>query len=325
MVKKSLFTNLLFSILLTIAILLSSNHTIFVKSDIVDYYSYETSKYNQKKFIIDKLYDMRLIAMLEGNTAKFNEITNELKIFGIEQISYSELCETLNVPIPKYVIEYENYLYERYSEDFKWDGKPYTYMVINITPTNANCNLSVRGSFSEHNYNTATAIGTIVLDVASSVIGEVNKIGTVLSLFDIAKNAYDNFSTSTLVSDVNAVYTWSFAEMSSFHYMPSAIGTSGFTMIGRSNKINGVISTSILDLKYPNGSGDATGTIDTYNYNISVTANNFDDGYATAVSKVSGEAMFVENLTEYLDIKGVKGETVHRVNFLNPLYPMIVN
>ncbi len=105
----------------------------------------------------------------------------------------------------------------------------------------------------------------------------------------------------------------------------SASGTDGYAMIGRTDKVSGVISAAVPSLKYDSGSGEATGIIDVYNENITITAENFNDGYKTAYSVAAGETIFVENKTEYIDIKGVGGETVHRVDFLNPLFPMQTN
>ena len=283
-------------------------------------YECEETEISARRSRIDNLYDERTQALLTGDTEKVEQITNELKAHGVVQMTYSEMCDLIDVPMPRYEIEYDNYIYERFSDDFKWDDTVYTVMVINITPKNTDCNLCVRGSFTEKEINPMIAGAQSLLEVASFATGKVKILGEVVSMLDLLQSIGSNFDSTTVIEDVEAVYAWSFAESCSFHYIPSTIGTSGYSLIGRYNKVNGVISTSILSMDYDSSNGEALGTIDTYNYSVNIQAEDFHDEIDTVLNFYNG-SLSETNYTEYIDIRGVDGEVVHRVNFLNPLYP----
>lgn len=282
---------------------------------------------SQKSLIIERLNAERTQAMLLGDSKRVKEITNELRNYGVVQMTYSEMCGLFNEPVPLYESQTDNYLYERYSDDFKWEGKVYTVMVIFITPTSSECNLCVRGSFSERRVNKMGAGALVALDIASVVLGNVKKLEKIATLYDILKilqNIPSYFEDTTVVNNVEAAYLWSLAETCSFHYIPSTIGTSGWTLIGRFNRINGVISTNILGMDYDSASGDAVGTIDTYNYSVNIQAEGFYNDMDTVLDYYNGLGT-KDNMTRYLEIKGVDGSAVHKVNFLNPPFPMGVH
>lgn len=279
---------------------------------------------SQKSLIIERLNAERTQAMLLGDSKRVKEITNELRNYGVVQMTYSEMCGLFNEPVPLYESQTDNYLYERYSDDFKWEGKVYTVMVIFITPTSSECNLCVRGSFSERRVNKMGAGALTALDIASCVLGNVKWLNIAISLYDIVKSGINNFDSTTVVNNVEATYLWSLAETCSFHYIPSTIGTSGWTLIGRFNRINGVISTNILGMDYDSASGDAVGTIDTYNYSVNIQAEGFYNDMDTVLDYYNGLGT-KDNMTRYLEIKGVDGSAVHKVNFLNPPFPMGVH
>ena len=276
----------------------------------------------QKSLMIEKLNDERMQAILSGDSEKADNITNELKKYGVVQMTYGEMCGLFNVPVPMYEIEYDNYIYERFSDDFKWEGKVYSVMVINITPTNSTSKLWVGGSFTAKRVNKIAAGALAVLDVASFFIGQVKELKKVVTAYDflqMIKDAVSRFDSTTMVENVEAAYMWSFAESCSFHYVPSAIGTTGWSLIGRFNKINGTISTSVLGLDYDSDTGEGIGSIDTYNYSVNIQADGFYNEAKTALNFYNGMGT-TDNRTEYINIKGVDGSVIHKVKFLNPLY-----
>ena len=284
----------------------------------------ELIEQSPKSLIIERLNDERTQAMLSGDSKRVNEITNELKNYGVEQMTYNEMCALFNEPMPIYEIQTDNYIYERYSDDFKWKGKVYSVMVIFITPTSPECNLCVKGSFTEKRVNKIAAGALVALDIVSSVLGEVEELEKIVTVYDIIKtiqNFPNYFDSTTVVDNVEAAYLWSLAETCSFHYVPSAIGTSGWALVGRFNRINGAISTNVLGMNYDSASGEAVGTIDTYNYSVNIQADGFYNEMNTVLDFYDGLGT-KDNMTRYLEIKGVDGNVVHKVDFLNPPLPM---
>ena len=273
---------------------------------------------------INTLFDERTEAELMGDKEKAEEITEILHGYGVDEVSYAEICIKLNIPLSRAIIEeYDSYRYEQYSTDFKIDGHYYTYMVITITPKTAECNLIKQGAYFDQYVDPLEAFHTSFISTLINLAGEVPYYGKVVTLADVLGNWFDNYDPNPVVDNVSAAYTWNIAETCSFTFMASESVSGVYVPTGLFNKVSGWISGTIHTLDYDSDSGTIIPGGQQYSYTVEYNAPHFGYG-STAIEYHKETGGIMEERLQSIEIFGLNGESITTVNLLNPQSPAFV-
>lgn len=277
---------------------------------------------DEKESYIAELYAKRMEAIVKNEGEAVDKLTRELYDNGVQKLSIEELYAQVDMPVACSTVE--NFTAESYESEVLYKSQKCKYKVITLTPKNTDCNLSIRGSFSSQRKKAEKAWSSTFLSVATTALGFIPNFGAVISVYEVLKDCYENFSKLSVVSDVDAVYTWSLAESCSFHYAQPPEGISGsYALYGRYNIVSGYVGGTVLSLKYDADSNTATGTGANYSYNVNIAAPDFSSGRKTALEYLENRQE-IDQRVKSIDIIGVDGSVVHKAALFNPLYPMIV-
>ena len=274
----------------------------------------------EKEQKISALYDERLDAQIAGDEKRFKEISKELESYGVERLSYEEVCGLLNIPTPRFVIDRGDDLYERFSEDVRINGHTYTYMVIIITPT-APTHVQVHSSSMSQMLTTPKRLTEAnLMDLTFSVVGNVwNPAGWVMTLADLIKMMFGEIDTSTIVNNVSATYTWNIVETTANFFMASETVQNMYIPIGMTNKANGWISGTIHTWETDSETGGLIPGGLQYQYTMDYKSPTFLGASIAMRQYVNTGNRYEDRLKEVV-LKGVDGETVKKIPLTKPYW-----
>lgn len=268
---------------------------------------------------IQTLYDERMEAQFAGDEESVEAITKELASYGVEEVTYSEIQDLLDLPSTRYVIDYENYRYERYSLDTEYNGNIWTYMVINLTPKNELCALwqtSSKKSFLP----VSVQIGNFTFwEIVSRFIGSVDRYNIIETVYDALSLIFEDLIPTMTVKNLSIEYQWNLAETCSFVYLASNTVPGIYTLVGRYNKVDGEIGYTYYGADFDEATGTPIPTLSSHFYPVHLSADNFASGYYALRYWLEGNGIF-EQRTTAINISGIDGSTFS-VDLLNPMLP----
>lgn len=277
-----------------------------------------------KAKLITELYSERDDAELAGDFTKSAQITEKLASLGVEQMTYTEMCEMLNLPMPMYVVEYDNIRYEQYSDDVYIGGEIYTYMVVNITPKTEKCNLIIKNIEAIRFTRYMESVHDTVIDAIGVGLGEIPVLGEAITILDYLQSAHVNFNPESEVGNVQAVYLWNLVESCSFTFVASETVNGLYIPTGRYNKVKGSIGGLVSLLDYDEELGETIPDMMSETYNIEeYRAKNFGNPVIALHYHLETLGVYEERL-EKVEVKGLKDELIKTVDLLCPDSPNMI-
>lgn len=269
------------------------------------------------------LLDARSDALFKKDNDMCEKVNYQLKELGVTPMTYQEVCELSGVPTMR-VSASDNCLFDKFSIDVTYKGKPYTYMVVTAYPLNSQCNLSKLGGKDVFRADYFIAGKTTFLSCLMNAIGEIPYAGYAVTIYDLAKEVVENFKTESIVNNLDASYHWSLPEACAFVYLASDVVPGVYTQIGVFNKVIGSVSGTLLSVEFDKDKWESTGVTQTYIYDVNMVAPYFGAGSYCIKEYFDGKG-FVEERVKSIDILGIDGETVTTVKLLNPDIPAAIH
>lgn len=278
---------------------------------------------------IQELVDQRTSAILNKDQETYDKITEKLRTYGVNEISYDDLPallgeDSLPSPLstPDETATSKNSVFEYYYTTYTYSGTTYDIMRVLASPnmnTSGDTILYKSNTLTLHNSKSATLIGTDLLGIGITSLIGLSKGGSIaLTLYDVVDTVSSGLSTSSRVSSVTANYQWSLAEDCSWIYV-SARGAGNYQIAGRYHKGSMGVLVGVPKLVVNNM--NSTAYIDSVNRQVTAVPKNYDSTYQAVKSFVSGKGVYESSITS-LPVDGLEGQTVTSARLSNPAHPL---
>ena len=302
------------TVLIVVGLLLSI--IIFSNYNSVAAESYENLINQMQEEKINELYIERFKAIKEGDKERENELNLQLESYGVEEISLEDFYRITNTPMPKYIVDSENYYLNVISQDIRENGKEFTCRIINATPKNQYCNLYRSGGITISNPNKLViGLTSLVSTAKSIVLGQMNYTSIGDTIFEAVKDYFTEIKTTNVVSNLDMVYSWNVTEMCSFVYL--ALNTGAYTLIGHYNMGSYYIGTIINSMEFEDGIPVSDGIYNEYKGDFE--AENYGSGTKALQAYLDGGMLY--NMLSSFSIFGLEGKKLTTVELLNPYSP----
>ena len=279
---------------------------------------------------IQKLLDERTSALLNHDQQAYNEITNTLRAYGVNEIAFEDIdtllgdnFEPVTYGAPNQTSTTKNSVFEYYYTTYTYGGVTYDVMRILASPnmnTVGDTVLYHSGSMTLYNSKPSTLIGMNLLKIGiTSLIGTSNGGSVLVTLYDAVDAVHSGLSSSAKVSNVQANYQWNLAEDCSWIYV-SKKGESNYKLSGRYHKGSMGVLVGVPKLVV-NGM-NSTAYINSVNRQLTAVPKNYDSTYYAVRTFASGKVGVYESYISSLPVVGLEGKTVATAVLSNPFYPV---
>ena len=264
---------------------------------------------------ISALYDERLDAQLAGDKERFQEITEEMRTYGVEKITKEEVYKIYNLPTPRYVIDKGDELYEQFSLERRVNGKYYTYMTIIRTPLVPTHPLVHTGSASQMLEEPKKVTEAEFLDLSFSIVGNLPHMQPIswgMTLYDLIELLSKDVGAAAVVNNVGATYTWNITEVTAEYFIPSATVPNMYRPIGMSNQVKGWIGGTVLSWTFDSETGGIAPGGMQYSYELDYSPTSFPNGGNAIEHYVETYGMFEERMKS-IEVRGVNNDVVYEI------------
>lgn len=308
------------------AVIMAVLMSIFIFSPVANVFALEDSfeRAIRRDEAIAELFSLRQRAVLDEDTEEVNKIESELKEIGVTEVTYDQLKDITNLSMPlgeQAVTSSQDTKLFSYSNDVKYNGEWYTYLVVQATPQTSNSKLAVAGTLSvSRNTPMVAGVTSILETLATSIIGGINTFTNIaVFLYELFYSA-GNFDRTTVVESISATYTWLALETCYFTYMPSDTIGGYYIPIGFCNHVDYDVAITIPTIVMEEGSPEPEISVQQFEgtYNAPYTAR----GGTVLKKHIDNGGYYVERL-ESFEILGIDQQHLTTVGLLNPDYPSL--
>ena len=281
---------------------------------------------------IDQLCDERLEAIVTHNMEKYNEITDTLRSYGVEEISYNDvMCmagdegtiDNAN-GVPLSTETRGGITFETFDTTYKLNGKYYDVRRILATPDPSYPHdtwLYTTGDTDELR-NDRSAMATVMklmgIGVQTSVGLASNTIGTAQTVYRVLGDVNDALSSTDTVTNISASYTWNVAEACSFVLVCNSGTLESYQIRGIYHKAAASLGVSVPTLVVGNGQNIVTG-IDQGSMSGTATPINYKSKKKAVEGFISGKR-YQSSVTRVI-FKGIEDQIIEQRNLKNPTAP----
>lgn len=275
---------------------------------------------------INDLVDESAEALVQGDTNKYEELSQQLDDMGATEISLDEVLRltgensvVANENSPVALTAANSVSFRKSNTTFSQYGKSYNIMQITAMPSGQSNGLLYNSNTTTQTYSKSAKAGALaaVSVTATAAAGELSKkVSIATTVYDIVQSVVNALKTTSEVSDVKATYVWNVAETCTFIYVfDNNLGS--YRLGARYNKATFAISTAIPSLKIKNLNPVAT--IYTNKVNDAVSALHYGSipkavEYFNKKSTYSGEVGTIK-------FSGLSNQVVKDVRLVYPMTP----
>lgn len=272
---------------------------------------------------IDDLYEKRLEATVNHDLETYDQITQTLRNYGVEKLSYNEVMELTNDSTDDSEASFladNGITYESYNTTYRYDGETYEILRILATPDpryGKDTMLYTTGVTTCHNVDPQKATLMPLIEVGvDSLLGLSNKANIAKTVYDVFRGIADGLSSTSTITDIEAVYVWNVAEACSFVHVRKQSNAS-FALRGVYHKASAGVGIN-LPVLYVNGN-DISASIDQANISVNATPVNYNSTAKAVESFVEG-GKYRSSVTD-VELLGVQDESIEHIYLSNPETP----
>lgn len=331
--KKIIGSCLVLSMLLATSALAVDANTpvIIVEDDMVSQARYQNGQEMVTVSEIDQLCDERLEAVVTHDMEKYNEVTETLRGYGVEEISYDEAVDMVGVEatfensngVPLAEEIRGGIIYETYDSIYTLDGKKYDIRRILASPDPdypRDSLLYTTGDTDEFkNDYSAKANAMKLAGIGVETIAGLasNTIGAVQTVYGVLTDVHDALSPTDTVTNIRASYTWNIAEACSFVLVRNSGTLESYLIRGVYHKAAAALGVNVPTLAVDGhdivadiSQGKVRGTATPVNYNSTLKA----------VQGFVNGRRYQSSVTDII-FRGVENQIVEERNLRNPMTP----
>ena len=233
------------------------------------------------------------------------------------------------------ITEANNCIFETYSEEYRMNGRLYTYKLIFAMPSNDQSALRIRGraqmSSTSHFLAGSTAfLSTLINNAIDSALSNISaKFELALTLADAFNTAWHSASSVVISDGFDFEYEWNISEISCFTYLflPGDDWTqaTGYRLIQKSNLVDMEIEQEHLTAVYPEpGTGTLPGSVVEYTNSTKATYTStyFANGYMSSKYYIERDKRYEPETRLYsFDIRGLNNTKIKTIQLPNPYNP----
>nr|WP_297280126.1 hypothetical protein [uncultured Butyricicoccus sp.] len=273
---------------------------------------------------IDSIFDERLEAIVEGDQEKYDELTEILRSYGVEEVTLPEIAELTgeDMPAQQSSSTRNGITYETYNTTYKYNGKSYDILRILATPVSGYKNDTIlykSGDVTLKNSKSAGANSMYVLkSTVSSVAGLAsNKIAVAQTVYNFFKGIRDQVSSTSEITNIKASYVWNTALGCSFIYVRENPKAS-FDLRGLYHKASASIGVTIPQISVKGHQNIETSMLQNSHSGVATPVNY--DNTLKAVQGFINKKQY-QSSVEGVKMTGIEGKTIKNMTFNLPMTP----
>lgn len=273
---------------------------------------------------IDSIVDERLEAVVEGDQEKYDELTEILRSYGVEEVTLPEIAELTgeDIPAQQSSSTHNGITYETYNTTYKYNGKSYEILRILATPVSGYTNDTILYKSGDIVIKNSKPAGVNAMYVLKSTVSSVaglasDKIAVAQTVYNFFKGIRDQVSSTSEITNIKASYDWNTALACSFIYVrenPKA----AFDLRGVYHKASASIGVTIPQIAVKNYQNIETSMLQNSHSGIATPVNY--DNTLKAVQGFINKKQY-QSSVEGVKMTGVEGKTIKNMNFNLPMTP----
>ncbi len=275
----------------------------------------------------DILLEKRAEYICSNNYEKLEEIDKQLEKLGTYKLSSSETLQLFNTleqnenSATPYVVKpvSDTVTWFTSRTDYTYNGTTYEIQTLTAQPNGNNSNLALTGAkVIESNIDLVAGATNVLEVIGSTIAGTIPNATKVLTIYDLLSAFCSGLSTTTVIENITASYTYSHTTTMRFKYVKIKGQSDNLQRLSHiSSSAITKVTTVTPEIKVENGIGvpdNATKTETVYSTPSGYNSNsNAAKGYVNSRTYTS--------FTDKIDIIGVNDKRVYIYYPIQPQSP----